>query len=127
VLVVEDEPSLREVVVDLLRFEGYDVREAANGLAALTLLEGWRPDTIVLDLMMPVMDGWTFAQAAHRRLSPDSVPILIASASPDLSNAARDLRPYGVRAAVAKPFDVDVLLAAIEHLVARTTIDAWPT
>ena len=54
-------------------------------------------------------------------------PILVASASPHLADAAASLRKFGVRAAVAKPFDVDVLLAALERLVVRTTADAWPT
>jgi two-component system response regulator MprA len=127
VLVVEDEPSIRAIITDLLRFEGYEVREAAHGLEALSLLEAWRPDAIVLDLMMPVMDGWAFAEAAHQVLGPTDVPpILIASASPDLADAAASLRKFGVRAAVAKPFDVDVLLAALERLIVRTTADAWP-
>ena len=127
VLVVEDEPSIRAIVTDLLRFEGYDVRDASHGLEALSILETWRPHAIVLDLMMPVMDGWAFAEAAHQVLGPDDVPpILIASASPDLTEAASSLRKFGVRAAVAKPFDVDVLLAALERLILRTTADAWP-
>ena len=128
VLVVEDEPSIRGIVADLLRFEGYEVREAAHGLEALNILRTWRPDAIVLDLMMPVMDGWAFAEAAYDVLGRDQVPpILIASASPDLADAAASLRKFGVRAAVAKPFDVDVLLAALERLVVRTTTDAWPS
>ena len=75
--------------------------------------------------MMPVMDGWTFAEAAYRALGP-GVPILVASAAPDLASAATSLRRFGVRAAVAKPFDVDVLLAALERLLERTTADVWP-
>ena len=127
VLVVEDEPSIRAIVVDLLHFEGYQVREAGHGLEALGLLDAWRPDAIVLDLMMPVMDGWAFAEAAANVLGPTGVPpILIASASPDLAAAAASLRQFGVRAAVAKPFDVDVLLAALERLIVRTRADAWP-
>jgi two-component system response regulator MprA len=127
VLVVEDEPSIRAIVTDLLRFEGYEVREAGHGLDALSMLDAWRPDAIVLDLMMPVMDGWAFAEAAANVLGPAEVPpILVASASPDLADAAASLRKFGVRAAVAKPFDVDVLLAALERLIVRTRADAWP-
>jgi two-component system, OmpR family, response regulator MprA len=127
VLVVEDEPSIRAIVTDLLRFEGYEVRDAGNGLEALSMLDAWRPDAIVLDLMMPVMNGWAFAEAAHQVLGPHDVPpILVASASPDLADAAASLRKFGVRAAVAKPFDVDVLLAALQRLIVRTTADAWP-
>jgi two-component system response regulator MprA len=127
VLVVEDEPSIRAIITDLLRFEGYEVRDAGHGLEALSMLEAWRPDAIVLDLMMPVMNGWAFAEAAHQVLGPTDVPpILVASASPDLADAAASLRKFGVRAAVAKPFDVDVLLAALERLIVRTTADAWP-
>ena len=126
VLVVDDEASIREVLAEFLSLEGYETRTASNGQEALAVLDTWRPDAIILDLMMPVMDGWAFAKAAYRRLGPEGVPILVASASLDLVRAASELRPHGVRASLAKPFDLDVLLAAITRLVERTTADAWP-
>ena len=126
VLVVDDEPSIRDVVSDFLSLEGYETREASNGREALALVDTWRPDAIVLDLMMPVMNGWAFAEAAAQRLGPDAVPIVVASASMDLARAAAELQQYGVRASLAKPFDLEVLLVVIRRLVERTTADAWP-
>ena len=60
VLVVEDDQDLRDMLADVLTDEGFDVRTAAHGELALAMLEQWRPHVILLDLNMPVMDGWTF-------------------------------------------------------------------
>ena len=65
ILVVEDDDAIRELVSDVLRDDGYDVREATNGVEALGRIREERPDLIVLDLMMPVMDGWTFVEECH--------------------------------------------------------------
>ena len=62
ILVVEDDASIRGLVSDLLRDDGYQVSEACNGAEALDAVREQRPDLIVLDLMMPVMDGWTFVE-----------------------------------------------------------------
>ncbi|MBV9173586.1 MAG: response regulator, partial [Chloroflexi bacterium] len=60
VLVVDDEPVIREVVAEALEFEGYAVETATNGAEALAKVRAHAPQAIVLDLMMPVMDGWAF-------------------------------------------------------------------
>lgn len=57
ILVVDDEPEVRAAVEDGLAVEGYEVRGAADGLAALTQVAAWEPDAVVLDVMMPVLDG----------------------------------------------------------------------
>lgn len=57
ILVVDDEPEVRAAVEDGLAVEGYEVRGAADGLAALTEIAAWQPDAVVLDVMMPVLDG----------------------------------------------------------------------
>jgi CheY-like chemotaxis protein len=84
VLVVDDDPGIRRMVSLVLAGEGYDVRTAEDGRQALDLLASWHPAVILLDLMMPVMDGWTFlvAQQADPVLAP--IPVIVMSASGDL-------------------------------------------
>jgi two-component system chemotaxis response regulator CheY len=115
ILVVEDDDAIRELVSDVLRDDGYDVREATNGAEALEQIRGERPDLIVLDLMMPVMDGWTFVEECRDSSYCDGVPIVVTSASHDLPRTAERLRSFGVRTCLAKPFDVEGLLALVER------------
>src|SRR2546423_7511398 len=117
ILVVEDDEAIRGLLTEVLRDDGYDVREAANGAEALEYVREQRPDLIVLDLMMPVMDGWTFVEECRREPGCDDVPIVVTSASHDLPRTAERLRSLGVRTCLAKPFDVDGLLALVERYV----------
>jgi len=117
ILVVEDDDAIRELVSDVLRDDGYEVREATNGAEALGRIQDERPDLIVLDLMMPVMDGWTFVEKCHGQEHCNDVPIIVTSASHDLPRTAERLRSFGVRTCLAKPFDVDGLLALVERYV----------
>jgi two-component system chemotaxis response regulator CheY len=116
VLLVDDEETIRGLAADWLGDEGFAVDTAGNGAEALQRLEAHRPDVIVLDLMMPIMDGWAFAEACHRLTHPPEIPIIVVSAAHELVESARRLRPFGVRAALAKPFDLDVLSATIARL-----------
>jgi CheY-like chemotaxis protein len=115
ILVVEDDDAIRGLVSDVLRDDGYQVQEAANGLEALEVLRTQRPDLIVLDLMMPVMDGWAFVEECRSSSACENVPIVVTSASHDLPRTAERLRSFGVRTCLAKPFDVDGLLALVER------------
>jgi len=115
ILVVEDDEAIRGLVSEVLRDEGYEVGEAANGLEALQYVNKRRPDLIVLDLMMPVMDGWAFVERCRSHPCCSDVPIVVTSASHDLPRTAERLRSYGVRTCLAKPFDVDGLLALVER------------
>jgi len=117
ILVVEDDPSIRGLVSEVLRDDGYEVSEACNGAEALYAVRERRPDLIVLDLMMPVMDGWAFVEECRREPGCDDVPILVTSASHDLTRTAERLRSFGVRTCLAKPFDVEGLLALVERYV----------
>ncbi len=120
ILVVEDDDAIRGLVSEVLRDDGYDVREATNGLEALEQVREERPDLIVLDLMMPVMDGWAFVEECRRKRCCNEVPIVVTSASHDLPRTAERLRTFGVRTCLAKPFDVDGLLALVERYVPST-------
>ncbi len=107
VLVVDDDASIRELLATALEDDGYEVVPARNGQDALAVCERWRPDVIVLDLMMPIMDGWTFAKRLRER---DEIPIVVLSAANDL---ARHAKSVGATEVVGKPFDLDQLLPKV--------------
>jgi CheY-like chemotaxis protein len=113
--VVDDERPIRELVALVLEEEGYQVEQAADGGEALLKVRAARPDAVVLDLAMPVMDGWSFAQACHA-LPCEPIPILIVSASTQLARAAEQLRAFGVHASLPKPFDLEVLLHKVGQI-----------
>lgn len=113
VLVVDDEPQVRATVREALTFEGYDVTEATNGAEALALLPEVRPAAIVLDLWMPVMDGWAFRRA--QLAAHPEIPVIVLSAL-DLSHERLD--ELRADALLGKPFDLDVLYDAVRDLIA---------
>jgi two-component system chemotaxis response regulator CheY len=108
VLVVDDDRGCREMMAHLLTDEGFETDVASNGQDALDRAHDNPPRIIVLDMMMPVMDGWTFL--AHQRYDTalGAIPVVILSAAP-----AEHLSNIGAAAAVQKPFDGDELLAVI--------------
>ena len=111
VLVVEDEDYVRSLVIDALTEEGYDVQEATNGYEALTVLDGWRADLVVLDLMMPCCDGWTFRAEQLARQDLASIPIVVLSAVYDSRQEADKLQATAV---IPKPFNLDQLLSTVQ-------------
>jgi len=112
ILVVEDHDAARMALKKLLSATGYDVIEAPNGSDALAkLAEGPRPDVIVLDLMMPVMDGWEFMKRQRRDWHLCTIPTIVVSGVP--SHDPRCLEMPVVRL-LAKPYTGDQLMAAID-------------
>lgn len=111
VLVVDDDISIQGFLAEALADEGYDVRTAANGREALATLRAWRPSVILLDLMMPDMDGWVFRAEQRAMPAVADVPVIVLSATRDLTAKARDLEPAQI---FAKPFDLDALLETID-------------
>jgi CheY-like chemotaxis protein len=106
VLIVEDEPYLCDLIADVLEAEGHHPRKAANGLDALALVAMDIPQLILLDLMMPVMDGWEFMGALKSNVAWQDIPVVIITA---LYDVARTQRETGAKAIVTKPFDIDQL------------------
>jgi two-component system chemotaxis response regulator CheY len=110
VLVVEDDEDVREAVATILEDEGYTVVTASQGREALEVLaNGARPCLVLLDLMMPVMDGWQVLEEMQRHASMANIPVIVLSASRDAGPAAPNVRRY-----LKKPVGLDVLLHEVE-------------
>jgi CheY-like chemotaxis protein len=116
VLVVEDDDAIRTMLLTVLEVAGYDVLGVRNGLDALTMLGEWRPDVIVLDLFMPLMDG--FELLARKSASADlaSIPVIVVTTSTALLPSAERL---GVWAVLQRPHDVNHLRALIAEAMGR--------
>jgi len=109
VLVVDDDPDILDAICDILDAEGYRVSRARHGQEALEQVDSERPDVILLDLMMPVMDGVAFSHALRQRPAVSDVPIVVISADGNPQRAAA----VGAAGYLAKPFDIDALLAHV--------------
>lgn len=110
VLVVDDEAGIRDFLRSAFEAEGYTVLAAADGVAALTLCEHYLPDAILLDLMMPRMDGLGFLHEFRRRHGVSACHVFIMSA---VSTAVEHAQAAGVDGAIVKPFDLDEVLDLI--------------
>jgi CheY-like chemotaxis protein len=110
VLVVDDDIAIRECLAEVLAIEGYDVREARNGREGLNALVNAHPRVVVLDLMMPVMDGWQFLE--EQKAMPDvaRVPVVVTTAC--------GAEPPEAACVLHKPFDMHVLLGIVARLAA---------
>lgn len=114
VLVVDDEPTLRHLIKTNLDFEGFDTLTAANGAEALEVIAREHPDVVLLDVMMPVLDGWGVLSALNE--DPEGSPRVIL-----VSALARDhlhVRGWelGCTEYITKPFDFDDLIARIRNV-----------
>ncbi|HEX2312290.1 MAG TPA: response regulator, partial [Thermomonospora sp.] len=116
VLVVDDEPAVREALASSLEFEGYRVAEAADGVAALERIETDRPDLVVLDVLMPRMDGLTACR--RLRAQGSAVPVLMLTARDMVGDRVTGL-DAGADDYLVKPFDLDELLARVRALLRR--------
>jgi CheY-like chemotaxis protein len=109
VLVVDDDRDIRELLVELLASEGYEVASAPDGRRALAEARARRPDVILLDLMMPVMSGWEFREAQLRDPALADIPVLVVTAFEESLDGTELLR---------KPFLVEDVLDAVQRLAA---------
>jgi two-component system response regulator MprA len=113
VLIVEDNDDLRGLLADVLDDAGFEVAAAGNGADALTLAKRWQPNAIVLDLMMPVMDGAGFLRERQHLPALARVPVLVLTAHPYHHRVLDGLAPTAV---LRKPYDLDELIAAVQAL-----------
>jgi len=109
VLVVEDEPDMVLLVTTILEDAGYRVLSAGDGQQGLAVLEREHPKLILLDMKMPIMNGWEFAKALRERYNSHP-PVVVFTAA---ENAARTASEIGADGHVGKPFDLDQFLAYV--------------
>ncbi len=110
VLVVDDDDAIVRLIRMTLADEGYEIMDATHGATALELVQNWRPDLILLDLRMPIMDGREFAKAYRRTPGPHA-PIILVTAAQDASGPAGEAE---ADAYLEKPFDLDRLLEIVD-------------
>lgn len=109
ILVVDDDPDILSTVSDILEFEGYVVERALNGAEGLKVIDRIQPWLVLLDMRMPVLNGWDFARILKEQ--GINLPILVMTAAQDAQRWAHEI---GAEGFVAKPFDLAELLLAIE-------------
>ncbi len=116
VLVVDDEPIVREVLSRYLARDGYAVDTAEDGQAALEAFEKEPPDLILLDVMMPRMDGWEVLQRMQERHGVGAIPVLMFSGKVD-EQAEREATARGARGFIGKPFDPQQLIERAKQML----------
>lgn len=120
-LVVDDEQTIAELVAASLRHAGYRTLIASNGLAALSMVRQHQPDGLILDVMMPGMDGWELVE--RLRAQGDNIPTLMLTAKDSSEDQVRGLSS-GADDYVVKPFKLEVLLARVQAVLRRAGISA---
>lgn len=115
VLVVEDEQEMLNLVSLVLEDEGYQVRTAMDGREGLRAVDKAMPDLILLDMKMPVMNGWEFAREYRKRNSPRA-PIVVLTATPDARKVAEEIGAVGW---ISKPFDLDTLTSVVGRNIGK--------
>jgi two-component system, OmpR family, response regulator MprA len=119
ILVVDDEPAVRESLASSLAFEDYEVVTASDGLSALDELDRARPDLAILDILMPRMDGLTTCRRLRAR--GDTLPVLMLTARDTVGDRVTGL-DAGADDYLVKPFDLDELLARVRALLRRSVV-----
>lgn len=111
VLVVDDERDIRDAVAEVLKDEGYEVLDARDGAEGLAQLRAHHPSVVLLDLMMPGMNGWEFCAARKRDPELSAIPVIVISALGSVSGVDAE-------AFLQKPFELEALLSAVRQCAA---------
>lgn len=117
IIIVDDEPGVRALLRDTLSIAGFETLEAKDGMAALTLLRTHKPALMVIDINMPLMDGFELVE--RLRSADDLTPVLMLTAREDKSDIARGLR-IGADDYVIKPFGIEELVLRIKAILRRS-------
>jgi excisionase family DNA binding protein len=116
ILIVDDDARLREFVRVNLEMEGYSVREAASAEEGLAALEAESPDLILLDVMMPKVDGWEMLRRVHERHGVGSIPVIMFSGKVE-EESLRTATSRGAQGFIGKPFNPQQLIESTKQLV----------
>jgi diguanylate cyclase (GGDEF)-like protein len=123
VLVVDDDRNLRKIIQTNLELAGYEVTSASTGDEAMTILDAMQPDLVVLDVMMPLMDGYEVARRIRRHPSNTHVPIIMLTAKGEVDDKLTGF-DAGVDDYMTKPFGPQELLARVKAKIRRVEVDA---
>ncbi len=116
ILIIEDEAHVRQMVARLLVKHDYDVREAVDGLDGLRVLEDYRPDLIIVDVMMPNLDGLTFTKALKNLRETRGIPVIFLTAKSDPHTMIEGIN-VGAKFYVTKPFQIDDVLGKVKRVL----------
>ena len=115
VLIVEDEPAVQALLTMVLQAESYHVETADDGEEALRQIQHQKPDAMILDLMLPKLDGRTVVKTLGQDAQAELIPIITISAGQRFENVGEQ----GVKAFLSKPFDMDVLLVVLDEVLTQ--------
>ena len=116
ILLIEDEKNVRQMVHRMLKKSGYEVKEGVDGLDGLRILEGVTPDLIIVDVMMPNLDGLTFTKALKNRPETRAIPVIFLTARGDPKSMIEGIN-VGAKSYVTKPFQMDDLLTKVAKVL----------
>jgi two-component system OmpR family response regulator len=117
IMIVDDEMGVRELLIDAMSLSGYDTIDAKDGMTALTLLRHQSPDLLIIDINMPVMDGYDLLE--RLRSTDNQTPVIMLTARGDRADIARGLR-LGADDYVTKPFGLEELTLRVQAILKRT-------
>lgn len=117
ILIIEDDVSVRTLLEKSLGARGYKIKTAKDGLEGLTMLESDRPDLIIVDIMMPRLDGMTFVRAIKGNNQTKAIPVIFLTAKNDPKTMIDGIN-VGARFYITKPFQHDELLSKVEKALA---------
>lgn len=117
IMIVDDESGVRELLTDAMRLSGYETLEAKDGMVALTLLRQHKPDLLIVDINMPVMDGYDLLE--RLRTNNNETPVIMLTARGERKDIARGLR-LGADDYVTKPFGLEELTLRVQAILKRT-------
>ena len=116
ILIVEDQEDVAQLIDIVLKNEGYTVAIARDGAQGLILARDWKPDLILMDIMLPGVDGGKLIARLRKEVETRDLPIIAMSASRTLRDRTPEL---AADALLPKPFDVDTLLVQVKFLLSR--------
>jgi two-component system OmpR family response regulator len=119
ILIVDDEAGVRELLGDALRIAGFETSTASDGMSALTAIRNKKPDLLIIDINMPLMDGFELVE--RLRSTGDNTPALMLSARADRADVTRGLT-LGADDYVTKPFGLEELLLRVKAILRRSQI-----
>ncbi len=121
ILVVDDEPDMLHTLSMILRREGHETQEALSGEQALSMLGKGAVELVLLDIMMPVMDGFSVCKKMQASPSMKNIPIVMVTAKGDLENVEKAFKCPSVKSYIAKPFENEVLIKTVEDVIKKKT------